>query len=256
MQDLKIALVQANQVWENKSANFSTYEKLLDGHDELDVIVLPEMFHTGFSMEVNSLSETMSHSSGLDWLKKMAYLKNAAIYTSLIIHEEPYFFNRGIFVFPDGTIEYYDKLKSFGLAGEDKTYTAGTAKKIVTYKGWKIQLQICYDLRFPEICRNDLTADSPAYDILLFVANWPSKRSAHWKALLTARAIENQAYVAGVNRVGTDGNGLEYSGDSLWVDALGEKQHAEAFAQEVKIVQAVHNDLLTIRKALPFLKDA
>jgi omega-amidase len=255
MQDLNVTLVQANQIWEDKQANLDHYTSLLTQVDETDLVVLPEMFHTGFSMNVEALSETMDNSEGLDWLKKKAKEFDAAFYTSLIIKEKDKYYNRGVFVHPEGKIETYDKRKSFGLAGEDKMYTAGTERKIVNYKNWNIQLQICYDLRFPEISRNRLIGETPLYDVLIYVANWPEKRSLHWKSLLVARAIENQSYVIGVNRVGIDGKSLEYSGDSNLTDCLGNVENTTPLVENVKTFHLSYKCLTKNRETLPFLKD-
>lgn len=256
MQDLKVAIVQANQVWEDKEANFKNFERLLEKVENIDLILLPEMFHTGFSMNAEELAESMEESKGLEWLKQLAKNKNSAIYTSLIIKENGKFFNRGVFVHPKGIIEKYDKRKTFGLAGEDKIYTAGLNETIVNYKGWNLQLQICYDLRFPEIVRNRIAPNQlPAYDVILYVANWPQKRSEHWKTLLKARAIENQCYVLGVNRVGKDGKEMEYCGDSMIIDALGSEIKCEHSEELVKITQLSAIKLKQTREVLPFLKD-
>lgn len=255
MQDLTVTLVQANQIWEDKQANLDHYSVLLAQIDTTDLVILPEMFHTGFSMNAEKLAETMEDSESLDWLKNKSKEFNAAFYTSLIIKENGKYYNRGVFVHPEGKIETYDKRKSFGLAGEDEVYTAGTERKIVNYKNWNIQLQICYDLRFPEISRNHLINESPLYDLLIYAANWPEKRSLHWKSLLVARAIENQAYVVGVNRVGMDGKSLNYSGDSMLIDLLGNTNMLTPSNVEVKSVQISYNDLSESRKSLPFLKD-
>lgn len=256
MQDLKIALVQANQVWEDKSENLDNYSKLLEEVKDIDLILLPEMFHTGFSMNAENLAEKMNESQGINWLKKMAFEKNAAIFTSLIIRENAHYFNRGVFVWANGEIIVYDKRKRFGLGGEDKVYTQGSTETIVHYKGWNLQLQICYDLRFPEIVRNRIAPNHlPAYDVIVYVANWPQKRIEHWKTLLKARAIENQCYVAAVNRVGEDGNGLIYSGDSLMIDALGNGSSIGEGKEEVKIITLKMEELKSTREMLPFLKD-
>jgi predicted amidohydrolase len=202
MQDLRVVLVQADQLWEDKEGNFRNYNRLFGDIEGVDLIVLPEMFHTGFSMNPSVLAETMDDSSGLIWLKMKAKEKNCALYTSLIISDKGNYYNRGVFVYPTGEVSTYDKRKCFGLAGEDKVFTAGQKQAIVEFRGWKIQLQICYDLRFPEISRNKINSNlSPNYDVLVYVANWPEKRRIHWQTLLTARAIENQSYVIGVNRV-------------------------------------------------------
>ncbi len=257
MQDLKITLVQANQIWEDKQANFGNYERLFLEIKNTDIIVLPEMFHTGFSMEVEKLAESMESSEGLIWLQKNAAQKNAAIYTSLIIEDQGKFFNRGVFVFPNGEIKMYDKRKRFAMAGEDLVFTEGKLETIVEYLEWKINLQICYDLRFPEIARNAIIDGQANYDLLLYVANWPERRIHHWKSLLTARAIENQSFVVGVNRVGEDGKGLIYSGDSLLIDPLGSIKTSFIPQQEkIETMEVKSGELISIRQRLPFLKDA
>jgi omega-amidase len=255
MQDLRITLVQADQRWEDKAGNIKHYEDLLLDVSETDLILLPEMFHTGFTMNAVEMAEEMNNSLGLDWLKQLAKNKNSAVYTSLIIREGAAYHNRGVFVFPDGLVEYYDKQKSFGLAGEDKVFTAGNSEKIVKYKGWKLMLQICYDLRFPELVRNKMIQGTPKYDILLYVANWPERRGAHWKTLLKARAIENQCFVAGVNRVGVDGKELKYSGDTVIVDALGNEIFAKESKEHLLSLTLDAQLLNQIRRDLPFLKD-
>lgn len=255
MQDLTVTLVQANQIWEDKQANLDHYSVLLAQIETTDLVILPEMFHTGFSMNAEKLAETMEVSEGIDWLKNKSIELNAAFYTSLIIKEKDKYYNRGVFVHPEGKIETYDKRKSFGLAGEDEVYCAGTERKIVNYKNWNIQLQICYDLRFPEISRNHLVNETPLYDLLIYVANWPEKRSLHWKSLLVARAIENQAYVVGVNRVGMDGKSLNYSGDSMMIDMLGSVNDCKKSIEELKHYKLNASVLKDSRDALPFLKD-
>ena len=222
MQDLTITLIQTKQFWEDKVSNFTHFESILTHIGVTDLIILPEMFHTGFTMNAVDFAENYTDSTAIKWLKNMALLKQAAIYTSLIIYDQNYFYNRGVFIEPNGKLTYYDKRKLFTLAGEEKVYRAGQEKKIVEYKGWKLQLQICYDLRFPEITRNSLVKNKPLFDILLYVANWPERRATHWKSLLFARAIENQSFVVGLNRVGEDGKGLTYSGDSMVINANGE----------------------------------
>jgi omega-amidase len=256
MQDLKISLIQADQLWEDKSGNFSLYESYFNELTDMDLILLPEMFHTGFSMNTENLSEDWQASEGIEFLKKWSNKLQSAIYTSLIINEEEKIYNRGVFVFPDGTLTKYDKRKSFGLGGEDKHFTAGEKETIVTWKGWKINLQICYDLRFPEMIRNRMVEDKAAYDLLLYVANWPEKRIEHWTTLLKARSIENQCFVAGVNRVGTDGNGFNYAGGTVIYDALGLCiSTARNHQAEIVFGTLSGNELMNTRKNLPFLKD-
>jgi predicted amidohydrolase len=254
MQDLIVSLVQVNQIWENKSANFSNYLRLLESINEpVDLVIFPEMFDTGFSMNIK-LAEDWDLNTSLNFLIQLASKKQFAIYTSLMVKENNHYYNRGVFVHPSGEVSYYDKRKSFGLGGEDKFYTAGKTETIVNYKDWKINLQICYDLRFPEIARNYEIDGKPKYDLLLYVANWPSKRSEHWKTLLKARAIENQSYVIGVNRFGEDANGLSYSGDSSCFDPLGNCQ-CQIIKESVFTTTLSELTLNSTRTSLPFLKD-
>lgn len=254
MQDLTVTLVQADQIWENVQDNLDHYASLLSSIESTDLIVLPEMFQTAFSMNT-SFAEKMTGPS-VSWLKKMAAEKNCAIYTSLMISEDDTFYNRGMFVFPSGEFKTYNKRKTFGLAKEDEHFTAGNQEQIVSWKGWNIQLQICYDLRFPEICRNRILENGfAAYDLILYVANWPEKRSAHWNALLKARAIENQCYVVGVNRVGTDFHGFSYSGDSKVIDALGVESVVPHGIESCTNLVINKEELIKIREMLPFLSD-
>jgi omega-amidase len=254
MQDLIVSLVQTNQLWEDKTGNLNQFESLLGQIEQTDLIILPEMFHTGFTMNTD-LAESMDESSALKWLIKQAKIKNAAIYTSLIIKENERIYNRGVFVEPNGTISHYDKRKTFSLANEDKYYTSGEKQVIIPYAGWNIQLQICYDLRFPELSRNSILGDKPIYDLCIYVANWPARRAEHWKALLKARAIENQSYVIGVNRIGTDANQLEYSGDSSINTLLGETWSCRESEEHVLTQPISLTELTEWREKLPFLKD-
>lgn len=255
MQDLKVALVQTNQFWEDKQGNLAHFEKHLSSLKEpVDLIVLPEMFHTGFSMNADALAEDMD-GMGVQWLIQQASTYNTHIIASLIIKTEKGIFNRMVVVNASGVVATYDKQKLFGLAKEDNHYTAGTDTTIVMLKGWKLLLQICYDLRFPEQCRNGLVNDVPMYDILLYVANWPERRSEHWKTLLKARAIENQAYVIGVNRVGVDANELTYSGDTMVINALGDVLTHTIHEEAVVVSTLSYEELVSIRTKLPFLKD-
>lgn len=255
MNDLNITLVQANQIWEDKSANFRNYERLLSDVSETDLILLPEMFNTGFSMSAPDLAEKMEHSESIGWLKKLSSDKKAAVYTSLIIEEDGSYYNRGVFMEPDGKITVYDKRKTFGLAGEDKVFSKGKESVIVRYKDWNIRLQICYDLRFPEISLNKHEGGAPEYDLLVYVANWPERRSMHWRNLLPARAIENQCYLASVNRSGTDLSGLTYSGDSCVIDLHGNRLADIVHEEKVVTVSLSYDELRDFREKLPFLKD-
>jgi omega-amidase len=255
MQDLTVALIQTEQFWGDKQKNLEHFQQLIAQITEkVDVIVLPEMFDTAFSMNTNLANEWPENNS-LNVLKKIAHSKNAAIYTSMMVKENNTFRNRGVFVTEKGMVHHYDKRKSFGLAGEDQFFTPGKEEAIINYRNWNINLQICYDLRFPELIRNRETDGIPAYDALFYVANWPHKRALHWKTLLCARAIENQCYVIGVNRVGKDGNELNYSGDSLCCDPLGKIYLCDPNVTEIQIVYLNYQELQSVRRALPFLKD-
>jgi omega-amidase len=204
---MKIALLNTTLVWENPAKNRANLEQKINSINEsINLIVLPEMFTSGFTMNPKNVAETMQGET-VSWLKQVAKAKNCAITGSLVITENENYFNRLLFVFPDGKIEFYDKRHLFTLAGEDKVYTSGKEKLIVTYKGFKICPLICYDLRFPVFARN-----VENYDLLLYVANWPKPRINAWDILLKARAVENMSYVIGVNRIGNDNNNLEYVG--------------------------------------------
>lgn len=254
MQDLKIALLQTTQYWEDKQKNLSHFEQKLSTL-RCDLLLLPEMFQTGFTMNSTDMAEDISSSPSISWLQKIAKEKNTAIYTSLIIRDKNTYYNRGVFVKPTGEISHYNKRKTFTLAKENEHYQSGNEERIVAYLGWKINLQICYDLRFPELCRNRIESNGqPAYDLLLYVANWPERRIAHWDALLKARAIENQTFVAAVNRIGKDYNELLYNGHSSVIDPLGEVCISSDTEELLQLV-IKPTKLLEIREKLPFLKD-
>lgn len=213
---MNIALIQAPIVWDNPIANILYFqEKIMAIEEEVNLFVLPEMFSSGFTMQPFVSAETMNGET-VSWMKAIAIKKMCAITGSLIIFENEQFYNRMIFAFPSGEIDYYDKKHLFTLAGEDKVYQPGTTKKIIKFMGWKICLQVCYDLRFPVFARN-----VEDYDLLIYVANWPIPRIAAWDALLKARAIENMCFVIGVNRIGIDFNKHEYNGHSQAIDELG-----------------------------------
>ena len=255
MQDLNISIIQFNQSWENISENYQRIEKLLPQMKDSDLLVLPEMFHTGFSMNTD-LAEEWTENKALNVLKEWSGRSNSAIYTSLMVRENNLFFNRGVFVEPSGKVSIYNKRRSFGLGGEDQIFTEGTTETIVEFKGWKMNMQICYDLRFPELIRNRIQADGQAaYDVLLYVANWPNKRILHWSTLLQARAIENQCYSIGVNRVGVDGNDIVYSGASAIYDGLGNSVLEMDNQEAVQTCTLSYTDLQQLRIQLPFLKD-
>ena len=213
---MKISLIQTSLAWEDHEANRQNFSKLISQIEETDLIILPEMFATGFTMNPQDVFETMEGQS-VQWMKDAASQKNCAVTGSVVIKEGDNYYNRLLFVFPDGKIETYNKRHLFSLAGEDKVYTAGKDRLVVEYKGWKICPLICYDLRFPVFSRN--TED---IDLLIYVANWPERRVFAWDSLLRARAIENMCYVAGVNRIGQDNNGHTYTGHSQVYDCLGQ----------------------------------
>lgn len=268
MQNLTVSLVQTRLFWEDKSANLSMLEKkILSIPEKTEVVILPEMFSTGFSTNAAALAETMGGPT-VSWMKKIAGEKKCILTGSLIIREdgrpEALFFNRLIWMQPDGNFGYYDKRHLFAYGKEHQSFTAGNKRLIASAKGWKIQLQICYDIRFPLWLRqsnpaNPLPAQEKTeleYDVLIVIANWPTPRIHAWKTLLLARAIENQCFVIGVNRTGTDGNGLAYSGDSMIIGPLGEVLCALS-ENEAIITLTLNKEITeTTRKQFPFWKDA
>ena len=247
---MKIALVQTTIIWEDKKSNILHFDKILATVDKnVDIIVFPEMFTTGFTMHPSNVAETMEGIT-VNWMKEVAVTKNCAIVGSLVIEEQGGYFNRFLFIFPNGTIEYYDKRHLFTLAGEEKVYTPNLkTKTIIHYKDWKICPLICYDLRFPVFSRNTVE-----YDALIYVANWPAARRYAWQNLLKARAIENQSYVIACNRIGSDGNGVDHQGDSAIVNYLGEEI---GFSNDDKVFQFNLNkaSLLQYRSEFPVLAD-
>jgi omega-amidase len=250
-QELKVALIQTNLVWEHPTQNrIQLAEKINAITETVDVIVLPEMFTSGFTMKPEIVAEAMDGET-MTWIKALAKTKNVAITGSLVIVENGAYYNRSIFVFPSGKVEIYDKRHTFTLAGEHKVYTAGTSKNIINYKGWKICPLVCYDLRFPVWARN-----VENYDVLLYVANWPKPRINAWDALLKARAIENMSYCIGVNRVGLDANLNEYSGHCAAYDVLGEQlTNITPNKEETEIVTLTKLHIETSRNKLKFLDD-
>ncbi len=255
MSSLTITLIQTPLFWEDKAANLAMLEKKIFALTEkTELVVLPEMFSTGFSMQPESLAEEMDGET-VAWMKKVAATKKIILTGSLIITEAGHYFNRLMWVLPDGSLGYYDKRHRFAFAGEDEKYTPGNKRLIARVKGWKINLQVCYDLRFPVWARQQ-TEETTEYDILLYVANWPERRSYAWKTLLTARAIENQCYVIGVNRVGNDGNGIYHSGDSMAIDALGTIVYHKTGEEDIHTIVLEKEPLDNIRNKFPFWKDA
>lgn len=247
---MKIALIQTSLAWENPIENRSHLAQKITGFmQDVDLIVLPEMFSTGFTMNPAAVAETMDGETVL-WLQHLAKAKDCAITGSLIIEEKGNYYNRLVFVYPSGELKCYDKRHLFTLAGEDKFYTAGQEKLIIEYKGFKICPLICYDLRFPVFARN-----VEDYDLLLYVANWPKVRVNAWDILLKARAVENVCYTIGVNRIGKDENNHEYLGHSQVVDFLGDYVLEPQEADNVFIVHLDKERLLETRGRLAFLND-
>jgi omega-amidase len=247
--NLIVSLIQSDITWENKTTNLNNFKnQILSIQEDTDLIILPEMFSTGFTMSPNDLAEDMDGES-VNWMKEMAKTKDAYITGSLIITENQKFYNRLLFVSPDGEISYYDKKHLFSYAGEDKNYTAGDKRVIVNIKGWRINLQICYDLRFPVFSRN-----RGDYDLLLYVANWPFSRRLAWTTLLQARSIENQSYVIGVNRIGKDPKN-QYGGDSIIYNPLGEIIYHKRIYQGIKTIGLSKQFIDRFREDFPFLKD-
>ncbi len=247
---MKIAIIQTQLFWENPSDNRKLFEQKINSiFENVDLIVLPEMFTSGFTMNPELVAETMSGDT-IKLLKTLAKAKNCAITGSLVIAENNNFYNRMVFIFPDGNFEYYDKKHLFTLAGEHIFYKSGNQKKIVEFRNFKICLQICYDLRFPTFARN-----KEDYDLLIYVANWPKTRINAWDVLLKARAIENMCYTIGVNRIGVDNNSLVYVGHSQIVDFLGNNLVDPQESEGIFIANLDKTAMHETRKKLGFLND-
>jgi omega-amidase len=284
MSSLTFTLIQTALHWEDKAANLQQLEEKINTiKDKTEVVVLPEMFSTGFSMKPEQLAETMNGPT-VEWMKRIAATKKIILTGSVIIEDagmatnnkqaedtvtgqtetvRPEYYNRLIWMLPNKQYGVYDKRHRFGYAGEDNYYSAGAKRFIASVKGWKINLLVCYDLRFPVWSRQSPSPGSSPqaqagaeYDVLIYVANWPQRRSHAWKTLLQARAIENQCYVIGVNRVGKDGNDIYYSGDSMVIDPLGEILYTKKEEEDIFTITFDKTHLQTIREKFPFLKDA
>ena len=255
MDTLKLTLVQAELHWEDCEKNLSAFSARLSGVPPRSILLLPEMFNTGFSMNVETLAEPMDGPT-VQWMRNLAAEKQSIIGGSLIIREAQRYFNRFIWMQPDGVCSWYDKRHLFGYAGEDEKFSPGLSRTIVSVSGWRLNLQVCYDLRFPVWARQKLNAGAPEYDVLVYVANWPERRIEAWKALLRARAIENQCYVAAVNRVGEDGNGIYYSGDSMVIDPLGEIVEQRTGSEDIFTVALNRAHLEELRQKFQFLRDS
>jgi predicted amidohydrolase len=252
MSVLKVTTFQAYLFWENTAKNLQNLGLRLSGiREKTDLIVLPEMFNTGFSMNTEALAEEMNGTT-MKWMLQQAKRFDCVVTGSLIIKEKNKFYNRLIWMRPDGSFEKYDKRHLFGMGKEDDYYTPGKDKLIVELNGWKICPVICYDLRFPVWLRNK----NPEYDLLLIVANWPEKRSLHWRTLIPARAVENLSYVVGVNRVGHDGNEIYHSGDSMCIDPNGKTVYYKPNDEDLYTFSISKEEVVKARRLFPFLKDA
>ena len=271
MPTLTVTTIQSNLHWKNKAANLKMFEDKINGIKErTELIVLPEMFSTGFVMQPQELAETMEGKT-VQWMRRLAAVKKVIICGSVIIMENDLtagsegaqYYNRLIWMLPDGQYGYYDKRHRFAYAGEDENYTAGSKRLISSVNGWKINLLVCYDLRFPVWSRQTPTFPGesgrmaePEYDILVYVANWPEKRYAAWRTLLQARAIENQCYVIGTNRTGDDGNDIHYNGGSMVIDPLGEILYEKTNEEDINTITLNKAHLQNIREKFPFLRDS
>ncbi len=258
--NLRVSLIQTDIFWENKAANLASFEqKIASLAGKTMVVVLPEMFSTGFSMNTQLLAEPMDGNT-IQWMQKVSQLYRVILAGSVIIEENGRYFNRFIWMLPNGQLGFYDKRHLFAYAGEHQHFTPGSKRFIARVNGWRINCQICFDLRFPVWARQQIDKSSPnnaEYDVLIYVANWPEKRNHAWRSLLVARAIENQCFVIGVNRVGTDGNDLSYAGNSMVVNPMGEILNPDNTHESCIITEVLSQSLLqNTRMQIPFLADA
>lgn len=256
MQPLTLTIVQTKLFWEDKNANLDMLQQKIEGIKErTEVVILPEMFSTGFSMQPESLAESMDGTT-VQWMRKMAAEKRIILTGSIMIKENGHYFNRLIWMLPNGEYGHYDKRHLFAFAGEEEHYSAGKKRFIASVKGWKINMQVCYDLRFPVWARQSPAGADMHYDILINVANWPEKRSTAWKTLLQARAIENQCFVIGVNRVGEDANKNSYNGGSMLIGPLGEIVIHHSSDETISTFTLSKETITETRSSFPFLNDA
>jgi len=250
MRDLKLVIVQTDLIWENKAQNLNKIESTLASNTfTSDIIILPEMFSSGFSMQASKTANSMD-GDVVAWMRKMAERHGATLVGSVNIEEAGKYYNRLLLVSAEGVLAQYDKRHLFSLAGENKVFTAGNEILICPVAGWRIHFQVCYDLRFPVWARNQNN-----YDLLINVANWPARRAYAWNQLLIARAIENQSYVVGVNRIGMDGHDIPHIGGSCVIDPMGEVLWQAGEEIVVKEVSLSADFLLETREKLPFLRD-
>ena len=256
MSSLTITIIQSNLHWEDKKANLDMLSKKIESiKEKTEVIILPEMFSTGFSMKPELFAEKMNGET-VQWMKEIATEKKVILTGSVMINDSGKYFNRLIWMLPNGDHGMYDKRHLFAYGNEHTHFSSGTKRLIASVKGWKINLQVCYDLRFPVWARQSGFDAGSEYDLLVYVANWPEQRIHAWKTLLMARAIENQCYVVGVNRVGDDGNGIYHSGDSMIVDPLGEILYQKTNDEDIFTYPLQKEKLVEVREKFPFWKDA
>lgn len=256
MSTLTFTLVQSDLRWETPEANLQALERKIEGlQGKTQVVVLPEMFSTGFSMNPATLAEEMNGET-IHWMKKLSARERLILTGSVMVREGDHYFNRLVWMLPNGQMGTYDKRHLFAYAGEHEAYTPGTQRLIASANGWRILLLTCYDLRFPVWSRQQVRDGAPEYDAIIYVANWPERRSHAWKTLLVARAIENQCYVIGVNRVGTDGHGIYHSGNSMVVDPLGEVLYHKADEEDVFTLTLDRAHVEQVRERFPFWRDA
>ena len=256
MPTLTITTIQSNLIWEEKAANLRMLEQKIAGIEEkTEIVVLPEMFNTGFSMRPQALAETMDGET-VEWMKRVSRENGIVLTGSLMIEEAGNYYNRLVWMLPNGQHGHYDKRHLFAFGEEDKHYSPGNKRLIASVKGWKINLLVCYDLRFPVWARQKSNEAGAEYDVLIYVANWPERRSHAWKTLLCARAIENQCYVVGVNRVGSDGKNVYHSGNSLVIDPTGQVLYHMADEEDVNTITLQKEMLEDVRSKFPFWKDA
>ncbi len=256
MSTLTLTLIQCDLSWEDKAANLRMLEDKINSIDQkTEIVVLPEMFSTGFSMKASALAETIDGET-VEWMKRVSHENGIILTGSIIIEDGGKYFNRLIWMLPNGQYGQYDKRHLFAYGEEDRHYQPGNKRLVASVKGWKINLLICYDLRFPVWARQQSSESSPEYDVLIYVANWPERRSHAWKTLLCARAIENQCFVIGTNRVGTDGNNIYHSGNSLVIDPLGEVLYHMADDEDIFTITLQKERIEEVRTKFPFWKDA
>jgi omega-amidase len=256
--DLNITLLQSDLHWQSVEANLAMFEeKIWQINEPTDLIILPEMFNTGFSMEVEKLAEPMN-SKTFRWMRQMARQTQAVVTGSFIVRERIKFFNRLIWMEPSGDYDFYDKRHLFRMAEEHQSFSAGSQRLVKELKSWKICPLVCYDLRFPVWARNKADKDTGKldYDLLIFVANWPQARINAWNTLLPARAVENLCFTAGVNRVGMDGKGIIYNGNSMVINPKGEKIEDLSDKEKISQVCLNYGELIKLREKFPTHLDA